>query len=652
MSNNSIKTKFSKLFGKNFLFTTILIAVIIGAISTVLIVTKSNSLQKATADSVVQGTDGWFGEQISRVNVIADTLAYEDYVGARYDESESYLAEIASENPAAYAYYFGLSDDRCVFSDGWEVPADYKATERDWYPDAIANPKDAQVSSAYVDADTGRIVVTISKAIEQNGKAVGVFAADFFVDDLLNMAENLSTDSSFAILVDKDGTVLTHKDKTLIPAADSKGDMISNTYSDLGIPEKLINPAERTSSISSYMYVAENIPSAGITIIIATSLLSYFGGLLLFYVVAVVLIVILYFLVTKKIKKTIDEFVQPIEDLSLVSENMMQGNLAYKAHYTQKDELGNLCKALEDTNTSMQGYIADVAKNLEQISNGDLTTEIDTVYVGDFEPLKISINNIAGSMKQAISIIAKASEEVYLSAQNVQSGATALSENVDKVSDLVNNVEGTTDYIEENFNNSKAIVSETSKLSSEATDYMKEGNETLNSLVKAMDEITEKTSDILAIIDIINEIASQTNLLALNASIEAARAGEAGKGFAVVADSVRTLAEQTASAAAKTTELISESKHAVELGNTLALSVSDKMRNIVEITGNVNSRIGDISIHIDNESKAMEDVKEAIREMAKFSTDTQSISEECVALSNILNDQADSMQDAVHKFKI
>jgi len=126
--SNKLKNRIVKLVGRNFIVTTVVIAVTVCLIASVIIIQKNNALRNATADAALQGTSGWFGQQISQVEVIANTLAYEDYVGTRYDESESFLADCINTNSAAYAYYFGLSDDRCVFSDGWEVPSDYKAT--------------------------------------------------------------------------------------------------------------------------------------------------------------------------------------------------------------------------------------------------------------------------------------------------------------------------------------------------------------------------------------------------------------------------------------------------------------------------------------------------------------------------------------------
>ena len=645
----SMKEKIANVFGKNFLITSVTITLIIGVIASYLIITKSNALKNASANSVVQGASGWYNEQIGRVRLLAETLSYEDYIGTRFNASEAYLADCLTENAAAYVYYFGLSDDRCVFSDGWEVPADYKATERDWYPEAFANPDKVSVSAAYVDAETGRIVVTISKAIVKDGKPVGVFAADFFVDDLLAMSDSLSTNSSFAILIDKDGTVLTHKNNAYVPATDEAGEMVATNYKEIGIPDKLIAPAHRTYASG---YVSEYIETAGVTVVYATDFFSYYGGLILFYAISILLISVLYFLTTKKVRNVVSASLKPLEELSRVSEDVRNGKLGHSSGYRAMDEIGSLCRALELSNDTIKEYIDDISENLEKVAQGDLTVEVTGDYVGDFAPLKDAINNIICSMKNAIQVISEASESVHTSAQNVQCGAGSLEEDVENVMEIVGNIEKQIDGVQNSFVESMNHVKEAGELSGNAIVYLEEGNEALADLVGAMNEIKDKSNSISAIIGIINEIAAQTNLLALNASIEAARAGEAGRGFSVVADSVRSLAEQTSSAAAQTTALIAESETAVNKGNRIVKATTEKMEHIVAITNDVNSKIRGISACIEEENNTVRNMKKAVDNMGAFTTNTQATSEECVALSAILNEQADSMQNAVKKFNI
>lgn len=79
--------------------------------------------------------------------------------------------------------------------------------------------------------------------------------------------------------------------------------------------------------------------------------------------------------------------------------------------------------------------------------------------------------------------------------------------------------------------------------------------ETAVDQVRSADEqakrLTDATSAMGGIVELIGNITGQINLLALNATIESARAGEAGRGFAVVASEVKNLASQAKSATDK-----------------------------------------------------------------------------------------------------
>ncbi len=652
-STNSLKGKITNLFGKNFIITTVIVAVVVGIIATFIIISRSNVTRNIEANGVVQGTTGWFLEQIGQVNVIAETLAYEDYIGSRYDESEAFLADCITTNSAAYAYYFGLTDNRCVFSDGWPVPSDYVVAERDWYPEAFANPDKSYICPAYVDADTGRIVITISKAIVQDGQVKGVFAADFFVDDLISITDKLANNNSFVMLVDCDGTILTHKTEKYMPYADENGDMIATKYSDIKLSDSLFAPKERKASLGfGDVYTAEYIEPADMTVILATSIFSYVDGLLAFYLASIILIVIIYYTTIKKVDKVLVESLAPMENLVNATSDMKNGKLDSISVKSSNDEIGELVGAIEQSNAAIRGYIGDISVTLQKMASGDMTSEISREYIGDFKPLKDSINNIIASMKSAMQVISEASNSVYDSARDVQAGATSLSSDVENVTYIVSDIETKIDEIQEGFKQSKEIVALTNSMSSDAARYLDEGNAALNELIKAMNEIAEKSEAISSIIDIINNIASQTNLLALNASIEAARAGEAGKGFAVVADSVRALAEETTNAAAQTTDLIAQSVSAVKKGSVLVGTTTQKMGEIVELTSAVNTKIQGISKNIDEENEAIASVKQQVDKMESFTSNTQATSQECVALSTLLNEQADNMQSAVKKFKI
>ena len=72
-----------------------------------------------------------------------------------------------------------------------------------------------------------------------------------------------------------------------------------------------------------------------------------------------------------------------------------------------------------------------------------------------------------------------------------------------------------------------------------------EGGKRRAEVARALEGLEKSIQGEMAIVGVIEDIASRPGLLAMNASIEAAHAGNAGRGFSVVAQEIRKLAEQS-----------------------------------------------------------------------------------------------------------
>lgn len=79
-------------------------------------------------------------------------------------------------------------------------------------------------------------------------------------------------------------------------------------------------------------------------------------------------------------------------------------------------------------------------------------------------------------------------------------------------------------------------------------------------------EIEGLSHEINSVLQFIKQIAEQTKMLGLNAAIEAARAGDAGRGFGVVAEEIRKLAEESKNTADKIRTLTASID--IEIGET------------------------------------------------------------------------------------
>ena len=657
----TIKQRLMKFSISTVAVATITLILVLGSIATVFQLNLTNDLQNAQADTVAENISKWYSTRMGEIRTIRDTIEKYDLTTNKDLKLQEYLAEVLKRNESLgiFDYYVGMEDKTCYFGGGWEpAPGEYDPTSREWYKESI-NSDDMYVSEAYVDAETGRVVITISIAIKKDGKPVGVFATDIFTDDIQKIASQaFDEDSSkYVILIDRNGTIISHKNTEILPKVDSEENELLTNYVDADVPEDVVANTELTSSLGSdyaglfRVYTGKKIAEAEISIVVVDTGIHYYGGVFLFVILCAVLLAVILFLCKHFTKKLLYPLLNPLDELKDMAQNMSKGNLAYTASYTRKDEIGTVCMAIEESNKVIQGYIDDIACKLENISLGNLTCHIDTEYVGDFVQLKDSINLIIDSLNKTVQQIAESAESVKNQTGDVKDEAMDLSKNVVGVNERLGEAMAAIEEIKVCFDENLEQTDGSMKLSDNTKKAVSDTKTQIDALTDAMERITEKSNDIAKIIDMINDIAAQTNILSLNASIEAARAGEAGKGFAVVAANVRDLASQTSEAAVSSGKLIGETLDAVKTGSKLVTAAANEMDNIICRTEDVNENIKQISESIKSEGEIVDGLVSMIVSMEEFVQETEETSNECADMTNGLYAEVDHMHAIIDVFE-
>ena len=357
--------------------------------------------------------------------------------------------------------------------------------------------------------------------------------------------------------------------------------------------------------------------------------------------------------ILKIIRFAREELLVPVEKVSLQMAELADGN--FKVPFDLKEdesEVGSMVASINFMKRNITGMVREISDTLEQMSNGDYNINIQQEYVGEFVQIKDSFISIGEKMRKTLYTISEVSghidngsEQLACAAEDLAEGCTAQAM---QVAELVNIIGGMTDSMESNA----SAASDSVGIAAMAGESLQAGNQKMHELIDAISEISKCSEQIGSIIGDIEDIASQTNLLSLNAAIEAARAGEAGKGFAVVAEQVKSLAEESAKAAGRTTTLIETTIEAVDKGISIANETASNMSEVMDGAREATQKMGQIASMLQQDVKRMHEVNDNISQVSAVVDNNSATSEETAAISQEQNQQVEAMVSLMDQFVI
>ena len=415
--------------------------------------------------------------------------------------------------------------------------------------------------------------------------------------------------SSYAYIVDKEGTMMYHptKDKVGNPVSNDvvKGLVAGLAQGKRPAPECVTYIFKDAWKFASYVILSDD--SILVLTMDQSELDSSIGsfrnqsimvGLIVGVILIGISIAVAIFIVRP--------FRLLVQSTNKISELDLTDDPNARKLATRSDEVGKIATAV----VNVRAAFVDIITTINEIA----TTLHDNAQ--DVRDISSVISEQSSDNSATTEQLAASMQETSATTETIDNNIAHIKEKIDDIADLTGQGSKLAQEIMDRAVSLKASSSQAIDRTQKMLDNVKDQTNAAIAKSKAVEKIQELTAAIKA-------IAAQTGLLSLNASIEAARAGEQGRGFAVVAGEIGNLASQSTDAVNNITAIVTEVQQAVvnmtECLNTtlkfLEETVSNDYQDFSEVGVKYSEDASSFDQSMSTISKSSNELSEAIKDI-------------------------------------